>query len=155
MTQNRDELIEAIFTNMQKMHRSGANKMQALMKETSLSPSQMELILTVKHHQPVSAKEIALAMNITPGAVAHLLEQLEAGGLLDRSPDAKDKRIINISLSGKGKKKLQELWEKREAKMRKMVESFEAEELAVMLKLQEKMITHLENEIANQTKETK
>ena len=145
---NRDELIEAIFTSMQQMHRAGASKFHQLMGETDISPSQMELLLVVKHSQPLSAKAIATHMHLTPGAVTQLVESLVAASYVTREEDPRDRRITNISLSETGRAKLLELWERRKTVMKKVMQSLDTEELAVMLRVQEKMFEHMRNEIA-------
>lgn len=152
----RQALIEALFENMQQMHRTGASKFHALIGQRDISLSQMELLVIVKHQQPISAKAIASSMRLTPGAVTQLVEQLVAKGLLERHEDERDRRITNISLSAGGTAKLRELQERRLRIMRKVVDSLDTEELAVMLRVQEKMLQHMEAEVAKaENKETK
>ncbi|MEJ0073523.1 MAG: MarR family transcriptional regulator [Candidatus Saccharibacteria bacterium] len=140
----REELIEAIFANMQQMHRTGTSKFHALMGRQDISASQMELLLTVKHRQRLSVKEIAAQMRLTPGAVTQMLEGLVASGYLERHEDARDRRVTNVSLAEGGKQKLHELWEQRKQLVRKVMETLDDQELAVMLRAQEKMFQHIE-----------
>ena len=144
----RSELIEAIFETMQKMHRTGASKFHALMGQQDISLSQMELLLTVKRLQPVSVKVIATQMRLTPGAVTQLMEGLVAKDYIAREPDTKDRRVTNVSLAEGGKRQLEKLWERRKAMMHKIVESLDTEELAIMLRVQQKMLQHIEECVA-------
>lgn len=149
----REEIIEAIFANMQQMHRAGASKFHSLMGQQDISLSQMELLITVKHLQPVSAKVIAARMRLTPGAVTQLMEGLEAKQYIERRPDENDRRITNVHLAESGKQKLKALWERRKAMMHKVMESLDDEELAVMLRVQRKILEHIEACAAEAQKE--
>lgn len=140
----REEIIEAIFANMQQMHRTGATKFHLLMGQQDISLSQMELLITVKHRQPVSAKDIAAHMHLTPGAVTQLMEGLVEKQYIERRPDERDRRIVNIHLADAGKQKLKALWERRKAMLHKIMETLDDEELAVMLRVQRKMLEHIE-----------
>lgn len=148
ISMRREEIIEAIFASMQQMHRTGASKFHLLMGQQDISLSQMELLITVKHLQPVSAKTIAAHMHLTPGAVTQIMESLEAKQYIERRPDESDRRITNVYLADSGKQKLKALWERRKAMMHKIMESLDDEELAVMLRVQRKMLEHMEAQAA-------
>jgi DNA-binding MarR family transcriptional regulator len=130
---------------MQQMHRRGATKFQALMGTQDISSSQMELLLVVKHMQPISVKDIAAHMRLTPGAVTQLMEGLIAQSYLTRQPDERDRRVTNVRLAEEGAQKLHELWDRRKALMKKVMQELNTEELAVMLRVQEKMLHHIED----------
>ena len=144
----REELIEAIFATMQQMHRTGTAKFHALMGQEDISPTQMELLLNVKHLQPVSVKDIAARMRLTPGAVTQLMEGLVAKGYIERRTDAHDRRITNVVIAENGSKKLKELWERRKAMLRNIMQELDTDELAVMLRVQEKMLHHIEDSLS-------
>jgi len=154
----RDKLIEAIFANMQQMHRMGTSKFHMLMGNQDISSSQMELLLTVKRQQPVNVKDIAAQMRLTPGAVTQLIEGLVTKGLVDRQADTQDRRVTKIQLADGGKKKLKELWEKRTEMMRTIMQTLNTEELSVMLRVQEKIMQHMQDRVTenniSRTKET-
>jgi DNA-binding MarR family transcriptional regulator len=141
----REELIEAIFATMQQMHRTGATKFHALMGQQDISPTQMELLLSVKHLQPVSVKDIAAHMRLTPGAVTKLMEGLVTNGYIERRADAHDRRVTNVALADNGSKKLKELWERRKTMLMNIMQELDTDELAVMLRVQQKMLHHIES----------
>ena len=145
---HREQLVETIFENMQQMHRVGAAKFHALVGQHGISLSQMELLMLVQHRQPISSKAIASSMQLTPGAVTQLVEHLVAKDFLQRSEDPNDRRVTNISLSAKGKAKFHALQERRMHVMHRIVDSLDDDELAIMLRVQEKMLAHIEAEVA-------
>jgi DNA-binding MarR family transcriptional regulator len=147
----REELIEAIFETMHQMHRIGMAKFHTLLGQTDISQSQLELLLTVKRLQPISAKDIAAQMRLTPGAVTQLMEGLATSGYIERKVDDHDHRITNVYLADSGAQQLRKLWERRKNIMREVMSTLDTEELTVMLKVQEKMLHHIE-ERATKTK---
>jgi DNA-binding MarR family transcriptional regulator len=140
----REQLIEAIFDNMHQMQRAGATKFHSLAGELGVSPSQMDLLVAVKHLQPVSAKNIAAHMRLTPGAVTQLMEGLVEKGYLERTLDERDHRIANVCLAERGIQKFKDLWSKRKAVMRETMNTLTTEELSVTLRVQEKMLEQIE-----------
>lgn len=144
----REEILEAIFANMQQMHRTGGAKFHTLMEREDISRSQMELLMVVKHHQPINVKDLAARLHLTPGAVTQLVEGLVSNGYLDRQEDGRDRRVTNISLAEGGKQKLKDLWEQRKNVIKRIMQTLDTEELATMLRIQEKMFQQIEIETA-------
>jgi len=49
------------------------------------------------------AAEISHLLQITPGGVTHLLKPLEKHGYIERQTERHDRRVVRISMTGKGK----------------------------------------------------
>jgi DNA-binding MarR family transcriptional regulator len=49
-----------------------------------------------------SVSEMSSLLQITPAAITHLINPLEEAGYIERLPDAHDRRIVLIGLTGKG-----------------------------------------------------
>jgi len=154
----REQLIEAIFATMQQLHRTSNASLQISMKKPDISHTQIELLLIVKQRQPVNVKDLAAHMRLTPGAITQLLEGLAERNYVAREPAEYDRRITNISLTPTGARRLKDLWEQRKAMLRQVMETLDTEELAVMLRVQEKMLRHFEQkgkEAASKKRTTK
>jgi MarR family transcriptional regulator, lower aerobic nicotinate degradation pathway regulator len=76
----------------------------------------------VLHHLaaqgPVAQRELALALRIQPSNIVALLDEMEARGLLTRSPDPADRRRHRVELTARGAATL-----KRAAKAAKAAEA--------------------------------
>ncbi len=59
--------------------------------------------------RPPSIGEIAVTLAIDPSTASRLVEQRVADGLLDRSPDAEDRRRVVLRLTTQGREMLTEL----------------------------------------------
>jgi DNA-binding MarR family transcriptional regulator len=140
----REQLIDAIFETMQQLHRTSTTRLHTLMGKHDISLTQMELLLIIKHRQPISVKDLAAQMRLTPGAVTQLLEGLAARNYIGREPAEFDRRITMVSLTPSGADKLRSLWEQRKATLRQIMNTLDDEELTIMLRVQGKMLRHFE-----------
>jgi DNA-binding MarR family transcriptional regulator len=151
----REQLIEAIFATMQQLHRTSTTKMHALMGEHDISLTQLELLFIVKLQQPVSVKDLAAQMRLTPGAVTQLLEGLATRNYIGREVAEYDRRVTNVSLTPSGAEKLRALKGRHRETLRQVMETLNDEELAIMLRVQKKMLRHFEQQAAKSGKATK
>lgn len=140
----REQLIESIFETMQQLHRTSTARLHTLMGKHDISLTQLEVLLTVKHRQPINVKELAAQMRLTPGAITQLLEGLTVRNYIGREPAEYDRRVTNVSLTPTGAEKLKNLWEQRKVTLRQIMNTLDNDELAVMLRVQEKMLRHFE-----------
>jgi len=56
------------------------------------------LLLRLEQNSGLSQKEVADLLEVEPNSVARLVDRLEAGGLIERRPDASDRRIWRLHL---------------------------------------------------------
>jgi len=64
----------------------------------NLSPTEVRLLKLFAFGNTYTIKEIREELNLTAGRITHILQSLESKKLLQRIPDAKDKRNVNIKL---------------------------------------------------------
>src|SRR5690348_15837413 len=58
----------------------------------------------------MTAKELAEATGLTPGAVTTVLDRLESTGLARRRHDQQDRRRVLVELIAEAKRKIDEIW---------------------------------------------
>lgn len=56
----------------------------------------------LKWSHPLRASDIARELEITPGAVSHLLKNLQEKGLIERITAKSDRRVVNVVLTKEG-----------------------------------------------------
>ena len=88
--------INHFFNNSATRHNSAAN--------INLTFAQLRVVCAVLAHfpRPMTLKELATHLNLTPGAVSQMVDTLCQAGFLERSPQENDRRTIAISLSENG-----------------------------------------------------
>jgi DNA-binding MarR family transcriptional regulator len=75
--------------------------------ETGLSPSltegQLHVLELLKSHDPMKPSDLIDHLSTTPAAVTTLLDRMEKNELIVRERDEKDRRIVWIVMTEKGK----------------------------------------------------
>lgn len=150
---DRNALIQTLYENMGTLKRGMHSYFQAANFSTPVSRSQMELLFTIRQAQPVSSKLLAQKLCLTPGAVSQLAEGLETQDLISRHPDEHDRRIQCLEVSPKGNKLLGEVEARRRAAMEAIITDLTDEELEIWLRVQQKMLTHFQNEAQETSKQ--
>ena len=80
----------------------------------------------------MTMSELAKALMMTKPQLTHLVDALVALGLVERRPDAKDRRVINLALTDKGRVLGKEMKQKVKENIKKRLACLTPEELAQM-----------------------
>lgn len=83
------------------------------LKQKSRPPSQYRVLRILKKRGAIPMSEIGRKVYISTSNMTSLIDRLVEEGLAERQPDKKDRRVINIAITEKGKEILQE-WRKHE-----------------------------------------
>jgi DNA-binding MarR family transcriptional regulator len=94
-----------------------------------LSFAQYSLLFCLADSE-LSAGALAGAAALSPATVTQLLDGLEAAGLVARARSQRDKRVVLVSLTARGRSVLAERRENFERVWRAALEEFDARELA-------------------------
>ncbi|MQA75898.1 MAG: MarR family transcriptional regulator [Solirubrobacterales bacterium] len=71
--------------------------------ERGLTRARAELIWRLHEREPLTQRELADALGVTPRNVTALLDALQAGGFVDRAPHPTDRRATFVTLSERGR----------------------------------------------------
>jgi len=74
-----------------------------------LSMPQIQLLMFVRNGDPCIISDIAGHFDVTLGAVTGLVDKLESMGLVIRQRSGADRRVVEILLTGKGEKVLEDI----------------------------------------------
>ena len=148
---HRDELIRMLFETMDVAKRSMWAQMQAASKALPIPRAQIELLHAIRHTQPVSFKELAKQLQLTPGAISQLADGLEQQGFIERKADPNDRRIQCLLVTKSGDKILQDVAKKRRAIFEAVANELSDEELEVWVKVQQSIIKQFQA-LSKQTK---
>ena len=113
----------------------------------NISPTQAHLLFLIKDTQPVSLKQLAENMHLTPGAITQLMDGIDQ--YVVRKQHADDRRITCISLSSEGVRALAKLKKYRETFMKQVMANFTDQELEVLAKVQQKMVDYFAENCKN------
>lgn len=73
--------------------------------------------------------DLAGCLGVTPGTVTPLIDRLTQGGLVDRSRDPDDRRMLRLALTGAGRRRLAEIEQCHQAVLQRLTAGLSDEEL--------------------------
>jgi DNA-binding MarR family transcriptional regulator len=113
----RGEIVRAIETDLAAQ---GAD----------LKFTQFHVVKRLAVNGPMSATELARAVDLDGGAMTRQLDQLEAKGYLRRQPHEQDRRALRIELTGAGVALWRHLYESNEATLERAQRDLSVDERA-------------------------
>ncbi|TKC87697.1 MarR family transcriptional regulator [Trinickia terrae] len=77
-------------------------EMDAALKDLDITSQQMGILLSLRQGSATTPFELSKLLGIDTGLMTRMLDKLEAKDLLERSRDAEDRRVVNLTLTEKG-----------------------------------------------------
>jgi DNA-binding MarR family transcriptional regulator len=102
---------------------SVTNRGECLVKEqigSDLTNDQHYMLRYINHADSCTSSELADVFNVKKSAITAIITRLFEKGLIERTRDEKDRRVVYLTLTNKGN----ELFEKTEDRIHKLVASF-------------------------------
>jgi DNA-binding MarR family transcriptional regulator len=93
---------------LRRFHRWSEDQAQA----AGLTPAQHQLLVAIKgqrHGQPPTIGDLAEHLMLRPHSTVELVDRAEAAGLVERTPDANDRRVTRVRLTAEGDETMREL----------------------------------------------
>jgi DNA-binding MarR family transcriptional regulator len=100
--------------------------------ELSLTTPQLKSLLYVTRHGKVNLSGLASGIRVTPANVTGIVERLVQQGLLTRTPDRDDRRVLWLEVTAKGKELVEDLREGKVREIRKILANLGDEELCTV-----------------------
>ncbi|WP_299538562.1 MarR family winged helix-turn-helix transcriptional regulator [uncultured Streptomyces sp.] len=97
--QDLGRIASAITTAVPALHRALDRRVQQDFPLPKPSDGQMALLRLVREHDAITVRKAAEALLMKPNNVSALVSQMVVDGLLERRPDAADKRVIHLCLT--------------------------------------------------------
>ena len=102
--------MEIIMREMLEIQQKSMMFVNMLSEGESLSQNQLILLLQLKIKGAMRPTEIADFFSVTPGAVTSMCDKLEKLSLLQRVRENEDRRVVKMTLTDQGEKKVKELF---------------------------------------------
>lgn len=142
----REELVQEFFESLTTLNRllgdsRGliANKKEDRRKRERRQP-QTELLYMLARTKEMTIKEIAAAMFITSSAATQMVENLVGQGLLERSDDPNDRRVVRVSLTTAGKKNFSIFKKTHIGRIGSVLKKLSNEEIKMLIQLRNKLM---------------
>lgn len=101
-TKDNFRLTESVGFYLVKARNLIVSEMDAALKDLDLSSQQMGILLTLRQKLASTPFELSRLLGVDTGLMTRLLDKLETKGLLVRSRDEQDRRVVNLALTKEG-----------------------------------------------------
>jgi DNA-binding MarR family transcriptional regulator len=78
-------------------------RLRGSLSEGGIHFGQARILVALLRHDQLTQGTMGRRLDIKPATVTNLVKKLEASGLIDRRQDANDDRIMNVTLTAKGR----------------------------------------------------
>ncbi|CAB3747563.1 MarR family winged helix-turn-helix transcriptional regulator [Paraburkholderia solisilvae] len=136
-TKENFSLMDSVGFAINKARNLIIMEMDAALKEVDISSQQMGILLLLKQQTASTPFELSKTLGTDTGLMTRMLDKLEAKGLIVRSRDAQDRRVVNLTLTGSGRAVAARLPEIAPAVLNERLKKFtktEVEELRRLLR---------------------
>jgi DNA-binding MarR family transcriptional regulator len=101
-TKDNFRLTESVGFHLVKARNLIVSEMDAALKDLDISGQQMGIMLMLRQNGRSTPFELSKMLGIDTGLMTRMLDKLETKGLLVRSRDEQDRRVVNLSLTKAG-----------------------------------------------------
>ncbi|MBP0590606.1 MarR family transcriptional regulator [Paraburkholderia sp. LEh10] len=101
-TKDNFKVTESVGYQLVKARNLIVTEMDAALKDLDISGQQMGIMLMLRQKLASTPFELSKMLGIDTGLMTRMLDKLETKGLLLRSRDEQDRRVVNLSLTKDG-----------------------------------------------------
>ena len=95
-----DQIAEEVATLMPMIAR---RVLLGFFQSIDITQTQIFTIMTLSERSPVRLSQLGKKLQISAPTVTGIVDRLERSGFVERIPDIKDRRVINVDLTVKGR----------------------------------------------------
>jgi len=103
-------------------------------KRYGIKKSEFLVLFNLSHKGPKNMSSLEKMVDIKMGSLTSVIDNLIEKELVERMPDANDRRVINISLAHKGLKLLKEVRKDIDSKIVKKIQDLSEEDFGLFVK---------------------
>ncbi len=129
----KEERILQIIELQRQMNRIIRERTLDTWVNLSLTIPQLKCLFYVARHRKVNLSAIASGLHVTPGNITGIIDRLVVQGLMKRTSDREDRRVLWVELTENGEVLLSNLREGRAGEMHKILESLTPDELSTIV----------------------
>lgn len=96
------KVVAELIDNLRRVFQAVNEQSKKAERETGLTGPQLWAIKVIAENAPIKVSELARRMYLHPATVVGILDRLEGRGLVMRTRSVKDRRVVEIDLTGNG-----------------------------------------------------
>ncbi|WP_419882976.1 MarR family winged helix-turn-helix transcriptional regulator [Peribacillus sp. B-H-3] len=114
-------------------------EMLEALNNQGVTPTQWFVLSFIKKNGICRISQLVDLMEVKPSAATFMIDRLEQGGFVFREHDTKDRRVVNIGLTDKGREKFGIILSERRAIVERCLSILSEQELSMMADIMEKL----------------
>ncbi|NDY72745.1 hypothetical protein DO021_04345 [Desulfobacter hydrogenophilus] len=79
------------------------DRLRSALGEGGIHFGQVRVLVSLMRHSELTQRMVGQGLDIKPATVTNMVKKMDKSGLIDRKRDINDDRIINVTLTSKGK----------------------------------------------------
>lgn len=131
-TARRVQLVDIAVGHVGELMRLRRTHMTARPCPRDVSLPQFWILMMLREGQSTTMRGIADALDTTPSSLTAIIDRLEQRGLVARSRDADDRRVVHIERTPAGEQIVQEIMGMKQQHIRTLVEQLTEAEVAAL-----------------------
>lgn len=143
LTDARPNLVERLERAVETASMEMRRDFVEMVRPHELSFAQCAVLMVLGEFDgPTRISDLGDATLTPPSSMTHTIDRLERRGFIERSLDARDRRAIRVSLTGDGLRVVDEIAAVHREYFKRRCESFDDDELRILIKLFEALGTN-------------
>ena len=130
---------------VRRLHNLVVPMAEDLFGDAEITFTQWVILVALRDKIASTSADLARHMNHDTGAITRLVDQLESRGLLTRSRDKTDRRVINLSLTVEGRAVAAALTPRLIDMWNGILEDFSRSEISTWIAMTQRMVASLES----------
>jgi DNA-binding MarR family transcriptional regulator len=128
----KEKLIRGIIELQRKADRARRQYGVDVWMGLTLTRAQLKTLFFIGNRGRTNSKELAAALRVTPTNMTGIVDRLVKQGLVSRTEDTRDRRMVLLRATGEGEELLAKLRERRRGYMSEVLGRMNVDELATL-----------------------
>lgn len=138
-----EQIVNEISTLMPKMVRKIH---RGYLAYSDIPISQLAIMLAVAEQKTTQATKLSREMKVSAPSITGIVDRLVRTNYIKRMPDKKDRRVVNLMLTEKGKKEINALRDRMSNRWKTILLELGPQDRELYLSLMKKILVILEKE---------
>jgi DNA-binding MarR family transcriptional regulator len=133
MAVKKERLIRDIIELQRKVDRTRRQYELDVWMALTLTRAQLKSLFFISNQGSTNSKELSAALKVTPTNTTGIVDRLVKQGLVSRTEDTRDRRMLSLRATDEGEELLAKLRERRRGYMSEVLAYMSVDELATLV----------------------
>jgi DNA-binding MarR family transcriptional regulator len=127
-----NEMVTSVLTASRVLVAISARSLAAV--EDTLTVPQFRMLVVLDTNGATSLSRLAEQLAVNPSTAMRMVDRLSAAGMVERTPDPEDRRVVRLVATAAGRRVVHAVTERRQAEITKIVAAMPHEDRSAMVR---------------------